>query len=498
MQEKCVHLTSAMSAPYNISKTSFIKFEQCEKAFFLYKNHPYLRDKPDADRLITFQRGHDVGTFAQQLFPGGRDVSKETNSAAQALELTSRLLEEKTPVIYEATLVYNGVLVMLDILTLGPEGYTAYEVKSSLKVSETYIKDACLQYYVLKHIVGPPHDFFLVTINGDYRLAGESDPRQLFKKRSIKVQAEDNLSFFAQRLQTAHELLEKNAIPDIAVGRHCFRPYQCDFFGSCWKNTLSDRSIFNLPLVSRDKLFELHGAGLRHIDELGDHHLEKKHLLRIRDAFVTNAAVIDTGNIKRVLQAVKEPAAAMDMEVWNPAIPQLQGTRPFEQIPFLVCFYDGNAQHHFFSAHETDQRRSFAEALIALAAPYASILVYDKTMELIVIDNLAVRFSDLKPDLESIKNRVVDVFEVFLNLYYYDPAFKSNFSLKTVTSQLLSDINYSSIGSGLEAMNYYSRFRAAAPGFEKEELKQELVDYCGTDCKATLGVAKFLSRLVGE
>jgi len=54
-----------MSSGYAISKTSFLKFEQCQKAFFLYKNHPYLRDKFSVDKQLTFKRGHDVGYFAQ-------------------------------------------------------------------------------------------------------------------------------------------------------------------------------------------------------------------------------------------------------------------------------------------------------------------------------------------------------------------------------------------------------------------------------------------------
>ena len=135
---------------YSISKTSFLKFEQCQKAFFLYKNHPYLRDKVSVDKQLTFKRGHDVGYFAQQLFPGGIDISKETKNVVQALELTATHIETKTPVIYEATFVHNGVLVMADILTLNEGVYNAYEIKSSLKVSETYLKDAYMQYFVIK------------------------------------------------------------------------------------------------------------------------------------------------------------------------------------------------------------------------------------------------------------------------------------------------------------------------------------------------------------
>src|SRR5687767_12860189 len=80
--------TKNFVAGYSISKTSFLKFEQCPKAFFFYKNLPYLRDKPTVDKLLTFKRGHDVGYFGQQLFPGGTDVSKITDSADTALKKT--------------------------------------------------------------------------------------------------------------------------------------------------------------------------------------------------------------------------------------------------------------------------------------------------------------------------------------------------------------------------------------------------------------------------
>lgn len=485
-----------MAAPYSISKTSFLKFEQCEKAFFLYKNHPYLRDKPDTDRLLSFQRGHDVGAFAQQLFPGGKDVSALTSNAGQALELTKQLLDEGATVLYEATFVYQGVLVMLDILTFDGSRYTAYEVKSSLKVSDTYVKDACLQYYVLRHCVPAVDDFFLVTLNGDYQLQGDPDPKQLFKRRSVKKKAEENLSFFEHRLTRAHELLEKNAIPNIAIGQHCFRPYQCDFMGSCWKQTLGPDSIFNLPLVHKDKLFELQAAGIHTIEQVQDAHLEKERLIRVKNAFAGGRPVVDLPKLEEFIHHLQAPIAAMDMEIWNPAIPALQGCKPFEQIPFLVCFHNGQSATHFFTGHAGDQRRDFAEALLQLAAPYQTLLVYDKTMELIAIDNLAKRFDDLRPALLALKEKVADVFELFLNLHYYDPAFKSNFSLKTVAGSLVPDLNYATIASGMEAMSYYERYRNAEAAEARKQLQDDLVAYCSTDALATLRVVEVLKNLV--
>ena len=62
-----------MSSP--ISKSAFIKSEQCLKHFYLSKKHPYLRDNLSKEKQLIFKRGNDIGVFAQQLFPNGIDVT---------------------------------------------------------------------------------------------------------------------------------------------------------------------------------------------------------------------------------------------------------------------------------------------------------------------------------------------------------------------------------------------------------------------------------------
>ncbi len=101
---------------YILSKTGFMKFEQCDKSFFLYRNFPYLKDKLDPEKQQRFKRGHEVGELAQSLFPGGIDVSKISSGSMDALVKTQELLKQNCTVIYEATFLHKGVLVMVDIL----------------------------------------------------------------------------------------------------------------------------------------------------------------------------------------------------------------------------------------------------------------------------------------------------------------------------------------------------------------------------------------------
>ncbi|MDX2174317.1 MAG: DUF2779 domain-containing protein [Bacteroidota bacterium] len=478
-----------------ISKTAFLKYEQCQKAFFLYKNHPYLKDKVSADTQITFNRGHNVGFFAQQLFPNGIDVSLQAKNATEAHLLTLKLIEENTSVIYEATFIYKGVLVMVDILCLENNIYKAYEVKSSIKVSEVYLKDACLQYYVLKNSLQNFNDLFLVTLNADYILNGEINPKLLFKKRSVKKQAEQNIEFFTEKIAHAHLVLEQNKIPNVSIGKHCFKPYQCDFFGTCWKDVINEDSVFNLPRINKDKLFEWFDSELKEIHQLTEESFNELGGLEIRTAFLNKTPIINANAILDFLNLLTPPCIAMDMEIWATAIPKLQNTKPFEQVPFLACFYDGKEHVYFITDHPEDERYMFAQQLILNTKNYNTILVYDKTMEALAINKLIELFPELKEALNLVLSKIVDVFPIVSNFHYYHPKFKNNFSLKAVADVLFPNITYSTIQSGLQAMSYFENYRNSLNIIEKEELKQSLITYCQTDTLATFELVNFLKAV---
>lgn len=444
--------------------------------------------------MLTFRRGHEVGALAHNLFPGGVDVSSITRNAADALQETQKLLSAGTKVIYEATFMYQRTLIMVDILVRDTEGFYAYEVKSSLKVSENYVRDACLQYFVLRNSMPDFHDIFLVTLNPDYELDGELDVKKLFRRRSLREKAEQHLGYFETRIAAANQVLTENQMPARDIGRQCFKPYQCDFYGHCWKQVSVPGSIFDLPLQNKEKLFELYEQGHRTIDAVKTDDLPVARDRKVKDAFTSGQPVVDAGAITKFLSSVQAPWLVLDMEVWNPAIPQLQGTRCFEQLPFLVCFYDGSEFSHFMTDYERDEREEFARALIEHTKGSASIVVYDKNLESGVITALQKRFPHLDKELGEVKSKMLDVFEVFLNLHYYAPQFRNNFSLKSVSAVLLPDLNYEGISSGMEAMSVFEKYRKPADLFEKETVRENLVDYCNTDCEATYKLVRWLAE----
>lgn len=242
-----------------LSKSTYIKGEQCEKALYLFKNRPFLRDKLSMEQRAKFKRGTDVGILAQQLFPGGINMTPSSPSlfGKKAIETMQNLSNPDINVIYEAVFQYDDTLIMLDIIVRDGDKWRAIEVKSSLSISPTYMKDAALQYYVLKGCNVPLSDIQLMYINADYVRDGDLDLSQLFVFQSVKDYAEQYQDVIANNIAHFKDIIKQPHSPKIPIGNQCDTPYRCEFHGHCWKDVPNK---LNEPYtIDYKQLYELLG-----------------------------------------------------------------------------------------------------------------------------------------------------------------------------------------------------------------------------------------------
>jgi hypothetical protein len=219
-------------AEYVLSKSTYIRGLQCHKSLYLNKFRPYLRDKISEEQLAKFARGHAVGKIAQQLFPGGIALTKPGNVSALK---TNQLISDGCPVIYEACFIAGDVIVALDILVKQNNEYHAYEVKSSLALSNVYYNDAFLQYHVIKSSGLRPEKFFLINRNPEMELNESGDLASQFIFTDVTTDCETRETIVQQNISEMVEVLKRDKSPDILPGKHCMTPYPCDFRGVCWK-----------------------------------------------------------------------------------------------------------------------------------------------------------------------------------------------------------------------------------------------------------------------
>jgi hypothetical protein len=121
--------------------------------------------------LTRFQQGIDIGKLAWKLFPQGIDVHPDSfypSAIADAAKRTQEYLYGDNLILYEASIMYQQMVSILDIMEKRDGKIYAYEVKSSVLISETYILDAAFQYYVMKGCGYKPEQFFIIHLKEGY------------------------------------------------------------------------------------------------------------------------------------------------------------------------------------------------------------------------------------------------------------------------------------------------------------------------------------------
>ena len=221
-------------AKYLLSKSSFIRGCQCMKSLYLYKYHYKLKDPISKEQQAKFDRGHKVGELAQQLFPGGIDVKPPTPfQYDKSIAQTSDLISKNQMVIYEAAFQFNEAMCASDILVKTENGWVIYEVKSSLAISDTYILDAALQYYIIKNCGLQIADISIIYAKEAYNPNEEMDLKSYFIFESVMERILDLQTFIEEQINDEKYHLINKIKPDVAMGEQCNKPYPCDFIGYC-------------------------------------------------------------------------------------------------------------------------------------------------------------------------------------------------------------------------------------------------------------------------
>jgi hypothetical protein len=480
-----------------LSKSSFIRSIQCPKSLYLYKNFYDLRDKPDTKRQQKFDRGLRVGKLAWQLFPNGKDCTPpHPTQYQQSIAATQLLTAQKFPVIYEAAFKYQGILVALDILECKDGVFNAYEVKSSVSVSQTYLFDCAIQYYIIEKSGIRLQDFFIVYINNDYRRNGFLDVQALFKKKSVLKEVKALQPFIQEKIDAAIKIIEEPQMPNIHVGAQCSKPYPCDFQSYCWKD-IPQNSIWNLQGASTKNKIEAAGKGITTIEAYAAAHQNDIKL----KSYLSNTEVVNKKGLSDFFNKIQYPVCFFDVEASQNAIPVFENTKPYEKIPFLYSLHIKNSADEpcihkdFFAETDADHRKELLLHFLEDTENVKTILVYNDLMEKMALNYLADLFPEYKTEITERIHKMLDMELPFKHLYYYHPNQLGSFSLKTIAACMLQNNPYTHIDikDGEEAMAIYSELFYKTEN-EQQYYYKKLREYCRAD---TYVLTEIWDKLMG-
>ena len=489
-------------ASHLLSKSSFIKGLQCEKHLYLYKYHYDEMDELSEMQKAIFKRGTNVGVLAQKLFPGGVIAAQgDPPNYEMALKRTKELINSDAKVIYEAAFMFNEVLAIADIVVMKNGGAKILEVKSSTSISETYLNDAALQYYVISNLGMKVKDFSIIYINNQYVRKGDLNLEELFTTESVLESVLPLQKSVKENVNRFKKVLLKKQMPNIDIGEHCYNPYTCGFFNYCRKHIPED-SIFDFSGMHLAKKYELYRDGIISLDDVpADYPLNKNNELQL-DVYRSGKPLIDKKAIKNFLSVLNYPLYFMDFETFQPAVPLFNNSKPYQQIPFQYSVYlkknnDNKAEHFEFLAETgVDPRKKFIENLLKVVEGNGDVLVYNKTFEITRLDEIARDFPEYTGEIEKLISRIKDLMIPFQKKYYYSPEMKGSYSIKAVLPALLPELSYDEleINEGGLASIAYESLQTENDLMFIAEIKQQLVEYCKLD---TLGMVRILERLEG-
>lgn len=375
-----------------LSKSTYIKGLQCEKALYMQKKHPYLRDKLSIEQRAKFQRGTDVGVLAHEVFPDGIDMSPTSPSQfpKKVKETWDNLSNPGVKVMYEAVFQFNDTLIMLDMLVRDGDKWLAVEVKSSMRLSDTYYNDAALQYYVLHGCGVPLSDFRLMYLNGDYTKNGPIDVNQLFKMESVMEYVVEREAFVAQNVERLKAVVALPHAPIVEIGEQCDNPYPCDFYGHCWK----------------------------HVCEPNFYTIDYKTLYSLAP------------------QPKPKSVAYLNLLLYRPAVPELEGTRPYEEMILAFALQGEHESESCFVWDCFDDHSRWKEAIDLLIEK----LSHHELIVCFTPQNLSTTL--LRHEIiqnQTVGYKIFNLFEVLQQSNFYHPAIKRGLTLQRLETALFSD-----------------------------------------------------------
>ena len=482
-----------------LSKSKYCQCVQCEKIFWLSKYKP--DEAAGEDKTVLFENGHKVGELAKGLFGPYEDIPFDI-TLDPMIEKTKELLPNKPNIITEASFRYDNNFCSVDILKNDEDGVEIYEVKSSTSVKPIYKHDASYQYYVLSNLGYNVKKVAIVHIDNKYIREGELDLNGLFHIEDITEFAIKNQGEIRNKIDEINKFMEAHGednepIKEISID--CFEPYHCDFWNYCTRD-LPKPNVFDVKGMQTNDKLKNYNEGKISFEDLKDENIDQKFLEQIDFELNDREPKIEKGPIKEFLDSLEYPLYFIDYESCQYAIPELEGTRAYQQIPFQYSLHIIKEEgaplvHREFLAEADDENviRHFAESMIKDMPENGSVIVYNKSFESGRNREIGRLYDDLKDEMERINGNMVDLMIPFKNRNYYAKEMKGSHSLKYVLPALypndpeLDYHNLPVVHHGGEAAEAFLSLKDKSKE-EQEVIREGLLRYCELDSLAMVKI----------
>ena len=485
-----------------LSKSRYLSGLQCHKQLWWRVHEPEAPElSPTPGQQNLFAQGREVGERARDHVPGGELIDLPFYQYDNKVTATREALRRGRPAIYEAWFLADDTYVGVDILERTSRGYTVIEVKASNSRKPEHLPDAAVQVHVLRGAGLQVERAEVMHLNPECRYP---DLSNLFVREDVTALVEAALIGVPDELAAQQRMLE-GPLPDVPIGEHCTRPYDCPFIERCWPK-VPDHHVSKLYRIERKRALELEADGYATIYDLpSDLELSVIHARQVK-AVQTGRMVVER-TLTKALAQFASPLAFLDFETVSLAIPRWPGCRPWQQVPVQFSVHveesgRGLVHHQWIAEGSEDPRPALAEALVEACVGARKVVVYHATFERECIKQLREAVPRFAKELERIEKRLVDLLPV-IRRHVYHPDFGGGFSIKKTLPALVSGLSYSDLKvqdgevATVELQRLMLEGDRTPPG-ERTALRDALLAYCARDTWAMVKLLETLRGLVAD
>jgi len=475
-----------------LTKSKYMAGQQCLRLLW-HSARKLLPEKTIAEKQ-KLEQGHSFEEYAHKLFPDAVNLADiEFN---ENLEKTKEAIQQKKT-LFEAGLKVNDLFLRADVLEPTKDGWNLYEIKASTKQKPEHIPDLAFQKFVCEKAGLNIKKCFVIFLNKEFIKNGKINPKELSAIEEVteKVNLIDDVE---KNSKLYLKIMNSEEIPEIIISKKCNAPYPCAIKKDCW-NTLPKNNVLHLTNWRVYwKLFDEGIIDLKDVPE-GTKLISKDQT--ILEGETQDKIMISKEHIKHFLNSLKYPLCHLDFETFDTAVPIFDKSRPWQKIPFQYSVHiqpeNGEILHYEFLAKEgEDPRLKLLEALKEHTKGSGSVIVFNKSFEINVLNKLAEDFPEQKDWIQNVLDRIIDLAVPFQSFYYYNPTQKGSYSIKKVlpaiTGKCYSELEIAN-GGDASALYFYSHIKKEID--EKEDIRKNLLKYCCLDTEGMVWIIDKLKKL---
>ena len=490
----------------SLSKSKYTTGVRCKKNLWLSCYRKEEATEQANDTIL--DNGNKVGELARGLF-GDYILIEYNDNEKIMLDKTKKYLEEKPNIICEASFNYNDNFCSIDILKNDSDGVEIYEVKSSTEIKEIYIDDISYQTWVLKKCGLNVKKSFLVYVNSDYVKNGELDIHKYFNIEDVTSLLDLDVE---EKTLELEKIISSKEEPSIDLSMNCKKskkvPYDCPFFKYCTKS-LPKPNVFDIGWNTRfDKKLKMYYENkITYSDILTSGGLNPKADLQMSYELYNLEPRINKDKIEELLDTFTYPLYFLDFESFQVAIPEIDGTKPYQQICFQYSLHycleeNGELFHKEFLSDDYygNPMYGLCKRLCEDIPKDSCVLVYNQSFEITRLKEMSKLFPEFSDHLLNIVDNIKDLLPPFKSQDYYVKEMGGSASIKKVLPALfpndpaLDYHNLDQVHKGDEASASYLLLKTLSKEEEKR-LRYNMLKYCELD---TYAMVKIWEKLIEQ